>query len=151
EGGDTGMPPRRNWVEPEPVVFARLAAAADLMRGGLRARRLLTPEAAGLLRTVTGMFRFFERVARGELAARPISTADKRRLTFIGGELESIFWRTADRPATSSPVADSDSAIVADIARSPRGIRELGTGRIDRIYVLVPDDHGRFQVAVGGV
>ena len=28
---------------------------------------------------------------------------------------------------------------------------EIGTGRIDRIYVLVPDDQGNFQVAVGGV
>ena len=28
---------------------------------------------------------------------------------------------------------------------------EVGTGRIDRIYVLVPDDEGTFQVAVGGV
>ncbi len=28
---------------------------------------------------------------------------------------------------------------------------ETGTGRIDRIYVLVPDDEGVSQVAVGGV
>ena len=28
---------------------------------------------------------------------------------------------------------------------------ELGTGRIDRIYVLVPDDQGNFQLAAGGV
>jgi hypothetical protein len=40
---------------------------------------------------------------------------------------------------------------VADVASSPSEVLEVGTGRIDRIYVLVPDDHGTFQVAVGGV
>jgi hypothetical protein len=29
--------------------------------------------------------------------------------------------------------------------------REIGTGYVDRIYVLVPDDEGRFQIATGGV
>ena len=28
---------------------------------------------------------------------------------------------------------------------------EVGTGRIDRIFVIVPDDAGAFQVATGGV
>ena len=28
---------------------------------------------------------------------------------------------------------------------------EIGTGYVDRIYVLVPDDEGRFQIATGGV
>jgi hypothetical protein len=31
------------------------------------------------------------------------------------------------------------------------GVLELGTGRIDRIYALVPDDQGNFQLAGGGV
>jgi hypothetical protein len=30
-------------------------------------------------------------------------------------------------------------------------VLEVGTGRIDRIYVIVPDDHGGFQLAAGGV
>jgi hypothetical protein len=30
-------------------------------------------------------------------------------------------------------------------------VLELGTGRIDRILVLVPDDQGNFQLASGGV
>ena len=40
---------------------------------------------------------------------------------------------------------------MADIASGPQGVLELGTGRIDRIYVLVPDDDGTFHVAAGGV
>ncbi len=153
EGGDDlEIPPRRNWVEPEPVAFARLAAAADLMRRGLLERGLLTGEQAGLLRAGIDLFRFLERIARDELAGAPISKRDNDRLMYLGGELESLYWRTSDRSASdATPEADQEAAIIADIASGSKGILEVGTGRIDRIYVLVPDDSGAFQVAVGGV
>ncbi len=152
EGGDgLPIPSRRNWVEPEPVAFARLAAVADLMRAGLDERGLLTEEQAGLLRDATELFGFLERVAQDELAGGPISRKDNERLTNLGGELEGYFWRTSDQSATGETEADQDAAIVADVASSAKGVLEVGTGRIDRIYVLVPDDEGMFQVAVGGV
>jgi hypothetical protein len=152
EGGDGApVPPRRNWVEPEPVVFARLAAVAELTRGGLEARGLLTEEQDGLLGDTIGLFEFLERIATDELAGVPISEEDNERLTHIGGELEAVFWRTSDQAASGESEADQEAAIVADIASGADGILEVGTGRIDRIYVLVPNDEGAFQVAVGGV
>ncbi len=152
EGGDgLPVPARRNWVEPEPVVFARLAAVADLTRRGLSERGLLTREQAGLLRTEIDLFRFLERIAKDELAGRPISQADNERLTHIGEEFEALFLRTSDRSASGAIEADQDAAIVADVASSAKAILEVGTGRVDLVYVLVPDDDGRFQVAVGGV
>lgn len=33
----------------------------------------------------------------------------------------------------------------------PGPVLEIGTGRFDSLYVLLPDDDGRFQVARGGV
>ena len=151
EGGDTGIPARRNWVEPEPVAFARLAAVADLMRNGLAQRNLLTKEQAGLLHDLIALDRFLERVARDELAGKPISKADNDRLTYIGGELEALWWRTSDLSRHGLPTDADQDAIVADIASSNAGVLEIGTGKIDQIYVLVPDDQGHFQVAVGGV
>jgi hypothetical protein len=152
EGGDGGeIPPRRNWVEPEPVAFARLISAAELMREGLDDRGLLTEEQAGLLGDVAELFGFLERLARDELAGQPISEEDNERLTHVGGELEAWFWRTSDQASTGESEADQDAAIVADVASSAKGVLQVGTGRIDRIYVLVPDDEGAFQVAVGGV
>ncbi len=151
EGGDEVSGPRRNWVEPDPVVFARLAAAAELTRTGLESRGLLGEEQAGLLARAGELFGFLERVARDELAGTPISPEDNDRLTHVGGELEAVYWNTTDRLASGEITADEDAAIVADVASGPRGILELGTGRIDRIYVLVPDDAGTFHVAAGGV
>ena len=152
EGGDGApIPERRNWVEPEPVAFARLAAMAGLMRAGLDTRDLLTREQAGLLRDVAELFTFLARTAQDELAGEPISAKDNERLTYIGGELEALWWRSSDRSPTGEPSTDDDAAIIADIASGPEGVLEVGTGRFDRIYVLVPDDDGNFQVALGAV
>jgi len=151
EGGGEAVPARRNWVEPDPVAFARLASAAALLRDGLRERRLLTPREATLLRDEIGMFGLFERIAKDELAAKPISKRDNDRLTGIGAELESLWFRTSDASAGNIPTADQADAVVADLGSSPKGVLEVGTGRVDRIYVLVPDGKGGFEVALGGV
>jgi hypothetical protein len=149
-GGDEPPAVRRNWVEPEPLVFGRLAAAAELIRSGLRERAALPPEQATLVTDEIELFRFLERIARDELKGAPIEAADNERLTYLGGWLESLFWRTADQ-IDGGASADLDAAVVADIQSGPDGVLELGTGRISRILVLVPDDSGAFQVAQGGV
>ena len=151
EGGGETIPARLNWVEPDPVAFARLVAAADLLRGGLASRKLLTPRAGALIRDEIKLFAFLERVAKEELAAQPISKADNDRLTFIGGELEALWFRTSDLPVNGPATADQTDAIVADLGSSAKGVLEVGTGRTDRIYVLVPDGKGGFEVALGGV
>jgi hypothetical protein len=98
EGGDGGdFPERRNWVEPEPVAFARLAAMAELMRSGLDERNLLTNEQSELLRDLIDLFAFLQRIAQDELAGRPISNKDNERLTNIGGALEFIWFRSSDK------------------------------------------------------
>ncbi len=152
EGGDGGqIPNRRNWVEPEPVAFGRLAAMAELMRSGLDERDLLTGDQGRLLAALVNLFTFFQRIAQDELAGRPISDRDNERLTYIGGMLEALWYRSSDLSESGVLRADQDAAIIADIASGAEGVLEVGTGRIDRILVLVPDDQGIFQVAVGGV
>jgi len=149
--GPENVPPRRNWVEPDPVAFGRLASVAELLRQGLRERHLLTPAESTLLRDEIGMFTFLERIAKDELAAKPISKHDNDRLTYLGGELEALWFRTSDASGANVPSPDQADAVVVDLGSSPKGVLEVGTGRIDRIYVLVPDDNGKFQVALGGV
>ena len=87
-GGDFSKRNPLNWVEPDPVAFERLAAGADLMQRGLARRGLLTHEAAGLLGTEIGLLRFLGSTARTELAGKPISAADNKRLRSLGDELE---------------------------------------------------------------
>jgi hypothetical protein len=46
---------------------------------------------------------------------------------------------------------DDVAALVTDIMSNPTDALEIGTGYIDQLYVLVPNDEGAFQVARGGV
>ncbi len=151
EGGGESIPPRHNWVEPDPVAFERIAAAAELLRAGMRERELLTQRTSALIRDAIGMFTFLGRVARDELAATPIAKADNDRLTNFGGELEALWFRTSDLPVSGPATADQADAVVADVGSSPKGVLEVATGRVDRLYVLVPDGKGGFEVALGGV
>lgn len=155
EGGDGGEPPPppRHWVEPDPVPFARLAAVADLLHTGLEARGLVGPENAATLTEFVSMMGTLGRLAGDELAARPISADDNATLQSYGHWLESMWLATSDLlQAGEDGGPDEDAAVVADIMRSStEGALEIGTGKVDRIFVLVPDDSGTFQVAVGGV
>lgn len=149
-GGDFYPGKPRHWVEPDPVAFERLAAATDLLSAGLAKRHELTTEAAGLLRTESDLFTFLGRIGRDELAGRPISAKDNKRLRTIGDVLASIWWRSSER-SNPNPSIPSQSAIVADIASGPKGALEIATGDIQTLFVIVPTDHGTFELARGGV
>ncbi len=159
------LPEVYNWVEPDPVAFGRLSEMAKLTRDGLSDRKLLTKEIRGLLRDYIRFADRLERIAADELAGKPIDVgegpdawkSDNEWLRGIGGELEGFWWRTGDRVKTARPIRDDDAAVIADIGRGVDptkdidDVLEIGTGRIDRIFVLVPDDEGEFHVATGGV
>ncbi|MFN8521439.1 MAG: DUF3160 domain-containing protein, partial [Chloroflexota bacterium] len=82
---------------------------------------------------------------------------DNERLQFLGGELESIWWRTSDTSKGKEPSPLDPAAIIADIGSGRDRttgqvtVVEVGTGHVDELLVLVPDDKGRFHVAQGGV
>lgn len=152
EGGDGApIPDRRNWVEPDPVVFGRLEAMAELLWAGLDGRALITAEQSALLRDTIDLFAFLGRIAADELAGLPITRGDNQRLTDIGHEHETMWFRTSDQTPSGVTESDEQAAIVADVASDASSVLEVGTGRIDRIFVLVPDDDGTLQLAAGGV
>lgn len=143
----------RHWVEPDPVAFHRIGDVAALTREGLDDRGLLTGDTDRLLGDVIDFVDRLAGIAEDELAGNPISDDDNRWLESVGSVMELIWMASADfDPATGLPdIDDEDTAVVADIFRTTFDILELGTGRIDQIYVLVPNDDGVFQIAAGGV
>jgi hypothetical protein len=153
EGGNGEPPePPRHWVEPEPVVFERLAALAELMRTGLESRQLLPEAYSILLGDLTDFYDWLGGIARDELAGLPISEEDNRQLSWIGSILEGYWVQTSDADIDWENGPDSRAALIADIMSSAQsGVLEVATGYVDHIFVLVPDDEGDFQVASGGV
>ncbi len=155
--GDEPLPPAppRHWVEPDPVPFERLAEAARLLRAGLADRELLPAATADLLDGLIGMEERFGRIARDELAGLPISAADNEWLANIGTEFELIWLMTGEADPDTSELGgfaadpDSQAPVVVDIFSNPTDALEIATGGFDTIYVLVPNDQGQFQVAVG--
>ncbi|HEY7470702.1 MAG TPA: DUF3160 domain-containing protein [Acidimicrobiia bacterium] len=148
----------RHWVEPEPVVYARLAAVARLMQQGLSDRDLLADEVAEILDQLTAIYDNFARLAEDELAGEPITTEDNQWLETIGSSFELLWLLAAEDVGGGGagtggfPASPNDiAALVADIMSNPSQALEIGTGYIDQIYVLVPNDEGQFQVARGGV
>ena len=130
---------------------------ADRARQGLADRKLLGETLDTLLADYSDLAGFLARIAADELAGRSIDADDNERLLWIGGTLESLWWRTSDLGEESMPAMDEMAAIVADIASGRDRetdtitVVEVATGYVDRILVLVPDDEGRFHVASGGV
>jgi hypothetical protein len=156
EGGFEPPPqPPRHWVEPDPVAWKRMASVLRLLQAGLIERGLVAAGDAAdtLLDDTALMLDRLARIAGDELAGLPISEADNTWLEDIGSLLEVLWIQSSDwDEELAMPSADdTDAALVADIMRSTLAYLEIGTGRIDRIMVLVPNDNGTFQVAVGGV
>ncbi|MCP4958773.1 MAG: DUF3160 domain-containing protein [Actinomycetia bacterium] len=143
--------PPRHWVEPEPVVFERLAAITELMNTGMQSRGLLPDEYVELLDELESFYSWLGGIAGDELDGLPIGADDNDRLRFIGGLLESFWIWTSDADLDWETGPDSHAALIADIMSNADAALELGTGYVDKIFVLVPDDDGNLQVAAGGV
>jgi hypothetical protein len=146
--------PARHWVEPDPVAFGRLAAVTRLLHDGLATRDLIFEPQDRLLTDLYEMLAQLARLASDELEGRPITEADNDWLDRIGSTLESLWFQSADREEGEGDIpvpADMDAAIIADIQSSGSAYLEIGTGWVDRILVLVPNDEGAFQVATGAV
>jgi hypothetical protein len=145
----------RHWVEPDPVAFGRIAAAADLLRAGFIERDLLTPETDDLLSTLIELSDWLGGVAARELDGIVASDDENRRLVDIGSELEYLWIASSEIELTdwgaAIPDPDERAGLVTDIFTTSFEYLQLGTGGIDTVYVIVPIGDGRFELAVGMV
>jgi hypothetical protein len=144
-GGQEAPPPPddRGYVEPNPVVFGRLASLVDMTIRGLQSRGLLTAEAKESLMVLSTIAHQLTVIAEKELSATPLSDAEYDAIRNYGGELEHI-WYTAkkdDMKGTDQVnyLMNHPDAIVADVATDPDGtVLEEATGYAKVIYAAFP-------------
>jgi hypothetical protein len=151
-GGMAGVDDR-GYVEPNPYLYARLAALVRMTREGLDSRELLSERDRESLERLEQLALSLKAISEKELADVLLSEEEYDLIRSYGGQLEH-FWLEALRDTGvehRSAIGDNPAALVADVATDPGGtVLEEATGQIFEIYAVVPVD-GSLRIAMGGV
>jgi len=152
----TGIMPERElalgYVEPQPEVFARLAALTRQMRVGLDSRGLLSEEYRDKLERMESLLISLKTMAEKELRGEALTDQEYDTIRNIGDFLE---WLVTFSPQVQEQIeseTDKRMAIVADVHTDVNTGRVLeeGVGDAFFIYAIVPVE-GQTLVAQGGV
>lgn len=142
----------RGYVEPAPLVYARIAGLSEMTKRGLAERGLLSENSTLLLDQVIELAGTLQKLAEKQLQGVALSDDEALWISFYGTKLEQLVRASEFDPSfASGEVAEPpQGAIVADIATTPEGVIHIGTGKVFHIYVAVPVD-GAITVMRGGV
>ncbi len=152
-----GGPPEKNddrgYVEPNPYLYARLAALAKMTKEGLQLRSLIDQSQIDLLDRLETLSLRFKEISEKELANQLLTDDDYEFIRTYGGSLEHM-WLEAVKDygiESKSQLDQEPAAIVADVATDPLGqVLEEATGNVDTIYVVFPID-GKLRIGSGAV
>lgn len=160
-GGGGGLPPvpPTSFVEPNPYVFARIAIVAAALQPKVRAfAEASTSDYSSLysvsfaLQQLSFLSARLAHISQKQMFGEALTDDEKYFLKFdVGGALNGI------RTSLGDLVAPEDrppfSAVVTDIATNSdiEAVLQIGTGKINYIYVVVTGDDGRLQLARGAV
>ncbi len=151
-GGMAGVDDR-GYVEPNPKLYARLAALVNMTREGLSIRGLLDDRDHENLERLEQLALSLMTISEKELSDIPLTDEEYDLIRSYGGQLEH-FWLEALRDEGvdhRSAIAENPAALVADVATDPNGnVLQEATGHIYEIYAVVPVD-GSLRIAKGGV
>lgn len=152
-GGYEEEPDFRGYVQPEPLVYERFAALADMTAQGLKEYGMLSSTDEENLSRLSQIAEQLLTISAKELQNETLTEEEYTFIECYGGNLEH-FWYEAVKDSSESEYIYSEeypAAIVADIAADPNGtVLEVGTGNPSIIYVVVPVD-GKIRIASGSV
>lgn len=147
----------RGYVEPNPYVYARLAALLKMTNKGLEDRGLLIPAMKENLNKMENLAISLKIISEKELNNKELTDDEYELIRSYGGELEH-FWVEINKEELEKSktnkgnfLNDNPAAVIADVATDPNGsVLEVGTGNIFNIYAVVPID-GKLKITKGGV
>jgi len=143
----------RGYVEPNPHVYARLAALSAMTREGLESRNLINEQDIENLKRLEELSLALKTISEKELQDVLLTDEEFELIRSYGGQLEH-FWLEALRDngvQSRSQISNNPAALVTDVATDPSGfVLQEGSGFIQHIYVIVPVD-GSLRIARGGV
>lgn len=143
----------RGYVEPEPELYARLANLSALTREGLKSYGMISDEDIENLTRLQELSENLLTISNKELKDELPSDEEFELIQTFGGQLEHFWYEALKDQAVDGYLRPDEhpAALVTDIATDPNGsVLEIGTGRIDNIYVLV-NVGGSIRIAQGCV
>ncbi|MDO4536868.1 MAG: DUF3160 domain-containing protein [Coriobacteriales bacterium] len=155
EGGGGGRTADdRGYVEPEPVVFSRLANLTNATMEGLANYNLISDADRTNLDLLRQLAEKLSVIAGKELR-NELPTEEEFELIRSYGEQIEHFWQEVYKGESQSKYLSTNefpSAVIADIATDgvKNTVLEVGTGAVGAIYVVVPVD-GSLRVACGSI
>ena len=153
-GGETEEIDDRGFVEPEPVLYSRLASLAQATADGLRRYGVLRDGDAESLGRMAELSKQLLTISEKELKDQLLSDEEYELIRTFGGQLEHFWYEALKDEKKGEAITSTDypAAVVTDVATDPAGGRvlEVGSGRIDDIYVIV-NVGGDLRIAHGGV
>jgi hypothetical protein len=152
--GSALEPPERalGYVEPQPAVYARLAALTAQMQSGLGARGLLNSEMEGHLAAMEQLLLSLKTISEKELRGEAVSDQEVDLIRGIGDTLEGLTTFSEEVEGEITSLADDRMALIADVHTdtNTNQVLEEGVGDAFPIYVVVLLE-GQQVVTVGGV
>jgi hypothetical protein len=145
----------RGYVEPEPEVYARLAALTKMTKEGLTFRNLITGQDSEVLGIMEELCLNLKVIAEKELNNQKLADKDYDFIRGYGGSLEHLYLKAMEDNCKDKNARqcldDNPAALIADVATDPNGsVLEEAIGKIYQIHVIVPIE-GKLRIAKGGV
>jgi hypothetical protein len=140
------------YVEPQPEVYARLAALVRLIIDGLDSRLMLSAANRDALLDLEAWMIFIQDVSRRELTGQALAAEEYKRLGEYGRLIGRLSQTAAGEPAVEGQEASDggQARVVISVAASDKEQRIEAVGFVDEIYVVV--ERGReWHLARGGV
>ena len=151
-GAEAEPRPVHGYVEPQPLVYARLAVLAAQMRSGLAQRGLLDEEMRGKLIGLEDLLLTLQSVAEKELRNQTPSDVEYLFIRGIGDRLEALTTFATEDSTGLEAESDVRMALVTDVHTDPNSgqVLQEAVGDAFPIYVIVPVE-GQQVLALGGV
>ena len=150
-GADIPVLDDRGYVEPEVEVYRRLSALVKSTSDGLESYGYLDADSKADLALLAELSDQLQTISEKELRDELPTDEEFELIRTFGGQIEH-FWQETNKDKADNDYFTSQefpAAVVVDVATDPNGsCLEVGTGRCNTIYVVVPVD-GQLKIAVG--
>ncbi len=142
----------RGYVEPEPVIYARIYNLTKAMADGLKGFNVISDADVESLNSLMEISDTLRNISIAELKGETLSDEQYNFIEEYGGYIEHIWYQVyADESTPSVDVGEHPASLVVDIATDPNGaVLELANGEPSVIYAVVPVD-GTLRIARGVV